>query len=205
MGITIKRVILSLLLVVALAGQVFAQWGGNDPAWFDDDATDLDNLLTNVATVDGVADSVDLYVSQPYTVEDTALPQSTTDTLFTINGPFVIEEVIGEVTTVIQAQADNTKLSILNGGTTTDICANLDINAKAAGSFMTITGTFANAMVNNAAKTPISGAQAAAIRTPPGTSYVILTCAASNSGAITLSITGHPLAQGVTCVPDAAD
>ena len=79
MGITIKRVILSLLLVVALAGQVFAQWGGNDPAWFDDDATDLDNLLTNVATVGGGADSVELFVSQPYTVEDTALPASTTE------------------------------------------------------------------------------------------------------------------------------
>jgi hypothetical protein len=78
------------------------------------------------------------------------LPETTTGTLFKVTGVCEVIAIVGVVTTIIQAQACNLKLSTVSNSATTDICADLDINGKLAQSRMSITGTFANAMINTA-------------------------------------------------------
>jgi len=65
------------------------------------------------------------------------LPQTATGNLFTINGRVKIIDIIGEVTTVIQAQPTMMKLQS-NGE---DISDNCDIDADAVGTVYNITGT----------------------------------------------------------------
>ncbi|MFH7445159.1 hypothetical protein RA265_29135, partial [Pseudomonas syringae pv. tagetis] len=81
-------------------------------------------------------------------------------------------------TTVIQTQANNTKL-IANPtvGSDTDICAVVSTTAAAVGSRLHITGTFANAMVISANGAHV--AQAGAVVLTAGT--LDLSCAASNT------------------------
>lgn len=123
------------------------------------------------------------------------LPQSTSYNIFTVTGaPIEILEIIGEVTTVIQTQANNTKLKITDtaSSTTTDICSVLDITAKAVGSFFNITGTLANALVNTPGGTAIS--QAGRVICPVGA--IKLDCAASNTGAVRWYLRYRPLGTG---------
>lgn len=129
---------------------------------------------------------------------DQPIPASAVDTLMVFRGPWVINEVIGQVTTVIGAGTNSVKLSILNSGTTTDICANLDIDADVDNSWYVITGTLANAMVNSAVKVPIAGAQAGAIRLAPGTNYLVITATATTSGEISWSVNATPLNDTAT-------
>ena len=75
------------------------------------------------------------------------LPQSTAGAIFTVTGIVEVIAIFGEVDTVIQAQANATKLQFNNGGTA-DLCATLDINAHASGSAYYVTGTAADPMVN---------------------------------------------------------
>ncbi len=141
------------------------------------------------------------YTERVYTSDPATVPQNANDTLFTIYGMAEIVEVIGEVTTVIGGGAGNAKLIIDNGGTETDICSVLDINTDAVGTFMTITGTFANAMVNNPVKACIPGAQVGAIRLAPGTNYLMLhDAAAGATGAIQWSIRVEPLEEDVRVI-----
>lgn len=78
-----------------------------------------------------------------------ALPASTDDALFTISGGRVIVvALVGEVTTVIQTQANNTKLKFnpTATGADQDLCAVLDITGDAVGELYTISGTVGDAM-----------------------------------------------------------
>lgn len=80
--------------------------------------------------------------------ETAPLPQSTAEAIFTIAGGRVaINQIIGEVTTVIETQANNTKL-IANPttGTSVDICTALDITADEVGTLYGITGLNTDAM-----------------------------------------------------------
>jgi len=130
---------------------------------------------------------------------DQPLPGSDhVDTLFIFQGPWLINEVVGHVTTVIGTGANNAKLSIVNAGTTTDICANLDIDADAKNSWYLITGTFVDAMVNSAAKVPLAGAQAGGIRLAPGDNYLIITTSATKAGEISWSVNATPLSSDAT-------
>src|SRR5688572_17918801 len=77
-----------------------------------------------------------------------ALPQMAAHALFTIaTGRIVVFGLIGEVTTVIQTQANNTKI-VANPttGTSVDLCAVLSITADEVGCLYGITGVFADAM-----------------------------------------------------------
>lgn len=125
-----------------------------------------------------------------------ALPQTATGTLFTVTGGrILLTSIVGEVTTVIQTQANNTKLvSTPTTGTAVDLCAVLDISADQVGCLYGITGTFATAMVGaNAGATvlPSNG-----IVIPVGT--IGLSCAASNTGSVKWSITYVPLDEGAS-------
>jgi hypothetical protein len=121
------------------------------------------------------------------------LPQTADGSLFTITGKVKVHQIVGEVTTVIQTQANNTLLKINpTVGADVDICAALDISADADGSLYTITGTFADALINTA-----SGAvpeQALAVVLTAG--VLELECAASNTGAVKWTAVWEPVDPG---------
>lgn len=109
------------------------------------------------------------------------LPQTTTGNLFTITGGrILLTAIVGEVTTVIQTQLNNTKVVFdpTVTGANVDLCANLDITADAVGTLYSITGTATDAMA--------SGLGVASMATPwilqPGA--IALTCSASNTGQV---------------------
>jgi hypothetical protein len=125
-----------------------------------------------------------------------ALPQTASSAIFTITGgPILLMNIVGEVTTAIQNQADNTKLvAAPTVGSATDLCAVTDIANDAVGTFYNITGTLANALVKAANGTAIG--QAGTVVIPAGT--INLSCAASNTGSVAWRIRYKPLAPGVT-------
>lgn len=123
-----------------------------------------------------------------------ALPQTTQSALFTVTGGRVlVTSIVGEVTTVIQTQANNTKI-VANPttGTDVDLCAVLDISADQVGCLYGITGTFATAMVGANAGATV--ACATPIVVPVGT--IDLSCAASSTGSVKWKITYVPLDDG---------
>ena len=125
-----------------------------------------------------------------------ALPQTTAETLVTITGGRVIlANIIGEVTTVIQTQADNTKLVFnpTEAGASTDICAVLNITAKAVGTLFSITGTVATALQSGLWLTTT---MATPLILSEGT--IELDCAASNTGSVQWDVYYLPLDEGAT-------
>lgn len=125
-----------------------------------------------------------------------ALPQTTAHALFTVStGRILLTSIVGQVTTAIQNQANNTKL-VANPttGTSVDICAVLSIANDEAGCLYGITGLFTDALVgSNAGATVIPRNQ---IVIPVGT--IDLDCAASNTGSVKWSITYVPLDDGAS-------
>lgn len=144
------------------------------------------SIVSANANVDGSAEIVVSGGSK-------ALPATTTGAIFTVTWLVEIISIVWVVTTVIQTQACNLKISTLSNSTTTDICADLNISADAAQSRMSITGTFANAMINTAAWVPVAR-QATAVVAQEGT--IILTTSATNTGAIRWSVLYRPLQAG---------
>ena len=122
-----------------------------------------------------------------------ALPASTTGTLFNVVGVCEVIAIVGLVTTVIQTQTCNCKLSTVSNAATTDICADLDITGKLEQSRMSITGTFANAMINTAKGVPVAR-QATPVVVQEGT--IIATTSATNTGNIRWSVVYRPLSLG---------
>jgi len=113
------------------------------------------------------------------------LPQDSTCPLFNVvGGRVAITQIIGEVTVVIETQANNTKLTANpTGGSAVDLCGANNISADAVGTLYGITGTVGNAMVaSNGALVP----QAAEIIVGEGT--IDLDCAAENTGEIKWTI-----------------
>lgn len=128
-----------------------------------------------------------------------ALPQSTAAAIFTITGGNVrVISLIGEVTTVIETQANETKLTYNPTGTgsSTDICAVLDITADAVGTLYSITGTVATAMKSTSIwmVAPADTIAAPGFIFAPGT--IDLDCAASNTGSVQWTIEYVPLESG---------
>lgn len=125
-----------------------------------------------------------------------ALPQTTQSALFTVAGGRVLMTgIVGEVTTVIQTQANNTKLTANpTTGTDVDICAVLNISAKEVGTLFGVTGLFSDALVGaNAGASVFPGNP---VVLPIGT--LDLNCAASNTGSVKWSLFYIPLDNGAT-------
>ena len=124
------------------------------------------------------------------------LPQSTAGALFTIaTGRVIVTAIVGQVTTIIQTQLNNTKLvSNPTTGTDVDICAVLDITADEVGTLYGITGTFADALVGANAGATVAPARPVVL--PIGT--LDLSCSASNTGAVKWSIYYLPFDDGAT-------
>jgi hypothetical protein len=127
-----------------------------------------------------------------------ALPQTTTGNLFTITGGRVmVKQICGEVTTIIQNQANNTKISHdPDVGAAADLCAVLDIANDAVGTNYGITGTVANAMVGTSHAYLVG--QAAPLILPAG--VITLTCAASNTGSVKWDLFYVPIDEGARVV-----
>lgn len=126
------------------------------------------------------------------------LPASTTQDLFIVSGGRVLlTGIVGEVTTIVQTQANATKLvSTPTVGTAVDLCATLDITADEVGCLYGITGTFATAMVGANAGATVFPAMGLVI--PIG--IIKLSCAATNTGATKWSMTYVPIDDGATVV-----
>lgn len=127
-----------------------------------------------------------------------ALPQTAAGTLFAVTGGRIaLTSIVGEVTTVIQTQANAAKLqSVPTVGSTVDLCATLDITAKEVGALLGITGLFSDALVGANAGATVLPRNALII--PVGA--IKLNCAASNTGAVKWSITYVPLDDAATVV-----
>jgi hypothetical protein len=123
-----------------------------------------------------------------------ALPQTAAAAIFNIvGGRVVVTSIVGEVTTAIQNQANNTKLtSNPTTGTSVDMCAVLSIANDEVGCLYSITGTPADAMIGtNAGLVP---AMAKSQVIPVGT--IDLDCGASNTGSVKWAITYIPYDDG---------
>ncbi len=126
-----------------------------------------------------------------------SLPATTATPYFTVTGKVKILNIIGEVTTVFQAQANAVKL-IANPtvGADVDLCATVEGNAAAVGSLFTITGTLANAMIKT-----VSGAvpsQATPVIVTAGS--IDFSAAATSTGATKWTVIYEPIDQGAMVI-----
>jgi len=126
------------------------------------------------------------------------LPQSTTSILFSIaGGRVLVPLILGEVTTLIQTQANNTKLQHdpTDTGATQDLCAVLDITADAVGTIYSISGTPSDAL-RDTLNFGRGGLVSAPLILKPGD--ILLNCAASNTGQAKWTVWYVPLDSGAT-------
>lgn len=122
------------------------------------------------------------------------LPQSVAGAIFTVSGGRVIVNmIIGQVTTIIQTQTNNTKIkSVPTAGSTVDLCATKDITALEVGGLLVVNGVAATALTQANAGSII--AETVPVVVAPGS--IQLDCAASNTGSIKWSIFYVPLDDG---------
>lgn len=126
------------------------------------------------------------------------LPQTAAVTHFTISGGRVMATLIlGQVTTIVQTQANNTKFTLVpTTGSSVDICAVKDITGLEVGGMLVVNGTAATALTQANAGSIIS-------QTVPvilNIGALKLDCAASSTGAIKWSLFYLPIDDGATVV-----
>jgi hypothetical protein len=130
------------------------------------------------------------------------LPQTTNYDLFTVaGGNVLLLGILGEVTTVIETQANNTNLEFSPTAATladSDLCAVLDITADVVGTLYTIDGTAANAMVDSGTDGWVAYTLASPLFLVPGA--IELHCAASNDGQVKWTCWYVPLDPGAYIV-----
>lgn len=128
------------------------------------------------------------------------LPATTDLTIFTVaGGRVILTSLLGQVTTVIQAQANAIKIkSVPTTGTAKDISGTLDINGYEVGALISLDGT--------ALSTALSGTNAgAALVTTRGGIFIPigaikLNTAATNTGQIQWTCTYVPYDTGANIV-----
>jgi hypothetical protein len=126
-----------------------------------------------------------------------ALPQTTDGALFTVSGGRVLLlGLVGEVTTVIQTQANNTKVKFnpTATGADQDLCAVLDISADPVGELYTISGTVGDAMRSDL----LVGNPLLANALVLSEGSIELDCAASNTGSVAWDVIYVPLDNGAS-------
>jgi hypothetical protein len=129
-----------------------------------------------------------------------ALPQTAQSALFNVNvGKVKIHGIYGEVTTVIQTQANNTKLvSNPTVGADVDLCAVNDITADAVGTIYSITGDFSDAMVATTSGAVETSPTANSLAPVVAAGTIDLNCAASNTGSVKWVCVWEPIDVGAT-------
>lgn len=127
-----------------------------------------------------------------------SLPASTDLTLFTVTGGrIIVTSILGEVTTVIQAQANAVKLkSVPTTGTSKDISGTLDINGYEVGALVSLDGTALSTTLSGTNAGGALAMKANGIFVPIGS--IKLNTAATNTGAMKWSITYVPYDDGAT-------
>ena len=123
-----------------------------------------------------------------------SLPQTTQTEYFHVyNGRCLVTMLLGEVTTVIQAQACNLSWeSNPTTGTTNAMCAVLDIQSKEQGTLLSITGTVGDAMIAGSSGA-VKGQLAPVVVAVGG---LELKTSASDTGATKWSLWYIPLDDG---------
>ena len=126
-------------------------------------------------------------------VTKTSTSTLTTGTLFNWADSIQILSIVGRITTIIQSQATTCKISIqADALSAEDMCATLDLNAFAVGTYLGITGTYANALVGvsgKATKAPMTPINATCITS----GIITVTYGAGSSGAIVWELLWVPL------------
>lgn len=127
------------------------------------------------------------------------LPQTATGAIFNVTvGRVMVTQIVGQVTTAVQAQATLAKLVATpsGGGTVNDLCATLDLTGAIVGSLLSITGLASDALVKS------TGGAIALMRNPIAVAVgaIGLNTAASSTGAIKWSVTYIPIDDGATLV-----
>jgi hypothetical protein len=125
------------------------------------------------------------------------LPATGDQTIFTITGGRVaVCLLFGEVTTVVQAQACNLKVtSTPTVGTAVDLAANLDINADEVGCLYLVEGD-GTALVGANAGAALSGIGNNRMIIPAG--IIKITTSATNTGATKWTLYYVPLDEGAS-------
>jgi|6_EtaG_2_1085325.scaffolds.fasta_scaffold00322_5 hypothetical protein len=125
------------------------------------------------------------------------LPATTTDALFTVSsGRVLITKLVGEVTTVVQAQACNAKIN--NNptvGSTVIVGTNVDINALEAGATLTVEGD-GTALVLGNGGTSLNALGGTSMEVAEGS--IELETSATNTGATKWELWYIPLDDGAT-------
>lgn len=125
------------------------------------------------------------------------LPQTASSTLFTIaTGRIVVLGLVGEVTTAVQATANNTKITYTPtiGGAPVDLCAVLDITGSPVGTVWGISGIAIEAM--KAGQQWMKNDLDQGLQFGPG--VISLSCAASATGSAKWSLMWCPLDTNAT-------
>ncbi len=130
----------------------------------------------------------------------TAVLTLATVALFTVSGGrILVTQILGEITTVINGVATVISLQAdPTTGTTRAICADLDINAFAAGDILGITGINTDAMLPPASSGVIEG-QTMGVIVQEGTIDVI-SAVATTPGSIKWTLKWIPIDEGAAVV-----
>lgn len=129
-----------------------------------------------------------------------SLPQSTAAAIFKVQGGRVqILELAGEVTTVFQSGTNNMKIyhDPDNGNSNVDLCANLDVTAKAVGTILRVNGDLSDALEAASDAQELLGDYKPMV---VNAGSLMLNCSASKTGAAKWSILWRPLDPGARVV-----
>lgn len=117
--------------------------------------------------------------------------------LFTVSGGrIILTSLVGQVTTVIQALTNGTKItSIPTAGSAVDLCGAVDVSGREVGGFMGLGGTSlaAGLQVTNSGATPLT---IVSILVAPGN--IAMNCAASATGQVQWTMTYYAYDSGAT-------
>jgi hypothetical protein len=152
-------------------------------------------VLLNPSQFNGVARELTRGITVDRATD--TLPATTDEALFRITGGrILLVDLVGEVTTVIQTQANNTKLKFnpTATGADVDLCAVLDITADAVGTLYSLTGTVGDAMTSRLLCLSAADLLARPIVLSEGD--IELDCAATNTGSVAWSAVYVPLDSG---------
>ena len=127
-----------------------------------------------------------------------AIPQSTTGTLFTVaGGRVIIKALIGEVTTIIQAQATTMKLvSTPTVGTAVDLCATADLTGLEVGGRVSLPAAVGSALTKHNAGALTLADFAGGLLVPAGAISALTV--ASSTGSMKWTCWWVPFDQGAT-------
>lgn len=123
-----------------------------------------------------------------------ALPQTTAYSIFTVTGGRVfILGLIGEVTTLVQTQANNAKIkAVPTAGSTVDMSAVKDITALEVGGKLVLPAAFATALAQSNAGAAVLQPNNVVV----AAGAIQFDCAASSTGAVKWSIFWLPFDEG---------